>query len=104
MMWPLLAAGIAGGIGLVALVVAVRTARRGSEQMKGRTTALRCSRCGIDWPHDVGDYGQCPVCLEPTDVIAGKGVDPLDGREARSIKLHHEFERFYAARESKRAA
>ena len=67
-------------------------------------TALRCRLCGINWPPDVRDYACCPACLEPTVALVGDGAKPLDWYEARSIRLHHEFERFYEARERERAA
>lgn len=98
--------GLVAGIGVMMLVLAIRSAPRGNLRPEARRgdpspeptgCGLRCSLCGIDWPANAGDYGRCPVCLEPTDLIGGDGVHPLDCIQARSIKLHHEFERFYAA-------
>jgi len=97
MTWALFAVGVGAGMGAALLVVAIRNALRAGGALRVKPAgALRCSLCGINWPYDVDHYGRCPVCLRPTD--AGTGVEPLDPREARSIRLHHEFDRFYAAR------
>lgn len=88
--------GLGAGIGLLAIVLAVHGARH-EDRPKARHRALRCSRCGIDWPPTPIEYDRCPVCLEPTSLIAGTGLRPLEPSEARSIRLHHEFERFYVA-------
>jgi hypothetical protein len=86
-------------MGAALLGFAIRNALRAGGALRVKPAgALRCSLCGINWPCDVDHYGRCPVCLRPTDAVAGTGVEPLDPREARSIRLHHEFDRFYAAR------
>lgn len=99
MTWALLAVGIGAALGFAMLVMAIRNAmREGESRCANSTGALRCSICAVDWPLDIDQYGNCPMCLLPTDAIVGTGVEPLDPREARSIRLHHDFERFYAAR------
>ena len=62
--------------------------------------AYRCSICGTDWPL-TGAYNECPECQEPTGHI-GDGK-PLSAQEAKSKKLHAEFERFYEDWDAKRA-
>jgi hypothetical protein len=55
-------------------------------------------RCGIgceSWPDD-DEYAVCPRCGEETERY--RNLNPLDEDEARSIKLHLEFEEFYEAR------
>jgi hypothetical protein len=91
--------GLGAGVGAVALALAIRSARGapGDDSSPATSSALRCSICGTDWPPYFHDYGRCPTCLEPTAPICGSGVRPLDARQARSIRLHHEFDRFYAA-------
>ena len=89
--------GLAGGIGAMALVLTIRGVRQSSPPPTITTSALRCSTCGVDWPPHARDYARCPACLKPTDLVGGNGVRPLDLTEARSIRLHHEFERFYTA-------
>lgn len=91
--------GIGAGIGLTTLGITVRNSLIIATPTNLRPSALRCPRCGIDWPRDARDYGRCPACLLPTHAVEGRGAQPLDRRAARSIRLHHEFERFYAARE-----
>jgi hypothetical protein len=99
MTWALFAVGVGAGMGAALLGFAIRNAvRAGGSRTTSSAGALRCSVCAINWPYDVGQYRRCPVCLSATDVIAGTGVEPLDPREVRSIRLHHEFDRFYAAR------
>lgn len=88
--------GLGAGIGLVLLALAVRAARGEDRAPPATGVALRCSMCDIDWPPSARDYGRCPACLGPTDAIGGSGVRALDPAQARSIRLHHEFERFYA--------
>jgi hypothetical protein len=88
--------GLGAGIGATALALAIRTAPTDNPEPQSTTSALRCSICGTDWPPHAHDYGRCPACLEPTAAICGNGVQPLDPTEARSIRLHHEFDRFYA--------
>jgi len=90
--------GIGAGVGMMMLGLAVRRAMLDGSPPKAATAALRCSICGVNWPANERDYGRCPACLEPTDLIGDGGIQPLDARQARSIRLHHEFERFYAAR------
>jgi hypothetical protein len=63
------------------------------------TATLRCSACGIDWPPDFRDCDPCPLCCEPTEVIVCGGFQPVESREERSLRLHDQFERFYAARQ-----
>jgi hypothetical protein len=89
--------GVGAGIGAMALALAIRSARTDSRWAHTASSALRCSTCGTDWPAHAHDYERCPACLEPTAPICGSGVQPLDPMEARSIRLHHEFDRFYAA-------
>jgi len=89
--------GVGAGIGVVALALAIRSAQADARGAHTPSWALRCSTCGTDWPAHAPDYGRCPACLEPTAPISGRGVQPLDPTEARSIRLHHEFDRFYAA-------
>ncbi|HUA47981.1 MAG TPA: hypothetical protein VMA77_22275 [Solirubrobacteraceae bacterium] len=97
--------GLGAGVGAVALVLAIRSALTDDPgPPSSASSALRCSLCGTDWPPHVHDYGRCPACLEPTAPIRGSGVQPLDPGEARSIRLHLEFDRFYAARRGETAA
>ena len=99
MTWALIAVGIGAVIGGTLLGFAIRNAQpTGGSRTINSAGALRCTVCAINWPHDVDQYRHCPVCLTATDAIAGAGAEPLDPRKARSIKLHHEFDRFYAAR------
>jgi hypothetical protein len=104
MTWALFAVAVMACVGLNALLLAVRTARPAGRLVNVGTTTLRCSLCGVDWPHDLKHYGLCPACLEPTHAVAGYGLCPLDVTDARSMMLHYEFDRFYAARERARAA
>ena len=99
--WALLLVGVGAGIGLGALAIAVRNARRAAFPANATMVALRCPVCNVDWPQDPAHYGVCPLCLTSTEAIAGEAADPIDPSEARSIRLHHEFERFYAARGSR---
>lgn len=96
--------GLGAGIGAAALALAVRAARRCASPPRVTASALRCSICGVDWPANAGDYSHCPACLEPTDPVGGIDVHPLGASQARSIRLHHEFERFYAAWKGREAA
>ena len=55
-------------------------------------------RCDIGcetWP-DEPIYSKCAVCGEPTKRYSD--MEPLSAREARSIKLRHEFESYYEKR------
>lgn len=52
----------------------------------------RCSICAINWP-DTNDFKYCPACGEDTGRI--RDIVPIDADDARSRKLHAEFERFY---------
>ena len=90
--------GIAAGVGMMMLALAVHRVMVDGAPPKTTTATLRCSMCGVNWPANERDYGRCPACLEPTDLIGDGGIQPLDAGQARSIRLHHEFERFYAAR------
>lgn len=89
--------GVWGGVGAMALALAVRSSRTRDSVPRIARSALRCSTCAVDWPAHAREYGRCPACLEPTAPLCGSCVEPLDPAEARSIRLHHEFERFYAA-------
>jgi predicted RNA-binding Zn-ribbon protein involved in translation (DUF1610 family) len=82
----LLIALAALAVGLVALVVAVRT-----RVMVG---ALRCSACGVNWPHDQTEYGACPKCGAKT--WSSTSSDPLPKDQARSLKLTALFDRYMA--------
>lgn len=53
--------------------------------------ARRCSICAVNWPDDKG-YRYCPECGEDTGRI--KDITPIDEDEARSRKVHAEFEKF----------
>jgi hypothetical protein len=100
MTWALAVVVSGIGSGFTAIAIAVRSSRPAGERVQAPPpTALRCTMCGVDWPHDLRHYGRCPACLAATDVIACGAFQPVDAHEARSIRLHHEFERFYAARE-----
>jgi hypothetical protein len=98
MTWALAAVGAGACVGFAMLVIAVRNSLRSDRSRAVLGAALRCSLRGIDWPYDPEHYAQCPSCLEPTSPVADDGAQPLEPLEARSIRLHHEFERFYAAR------
>jgi hypothetical protein len=100
----LFAVGLGAGLGGTAFVLAIRTALRAGPKPEITRSALRCSLCGVDWPPYARDYGRCPACLERTDPVCGSGVHSLDPIEARSIRLHHEFERFYASWNTQDAA
>jgi hypothetical protein len=52
----------------------------------------RCSLGCETWPN-TEEYALCPQCGSPTSKF--RGVEPLDEEEARSLKLHFEFEKFY---------
>ncbi len=96
--------GLGAGLGLMTLGLAIRRATREERLPEVTRSALRCSMCAIDWPASPRHYGRCPSCLGPTDPIGGSHVQPLDGVQARSIRLHHEFERFYAGWKGEDAA
>lgn len=109
MVWVAFIVGFAtvGGFGLI--VVSARGAgttggARRVVQFGGLGRAMHCVFCGTDWPPDARAYGRCPACLEPTRAISGFEVTPLDPRRARSLRLHHEFERYCAARDRNNAA
>jgi hypothetical protein len=53
---------------------------------------LRCSICALDWPFRE-EYAECPSCGETTTPFSY--MKPMDDDEARSLKRHYEFERFY---------
>lgn len=55
--------------------------------------AFRCSICALNYPLKK-DYQQCPQCFQETTKF--NNLKPISIDEARSIKLHSEFERFYA--------
>ncbi len=98
MILALATVGVGAGIGFAMIVNAFRSSIC-DRPLRLKSTALRCRTCGIDWPADPAHYGRCPACLTPTAAIAGATAQPLEAGEARSIRLHHEFERFYDARE-----
>lgn len=104
MAWALVAVAVAAGIGLPMIGMAIGRPSRGGRSVQPEGLALRCSICGIDWPPDLAQYRLCPSCLEATHAVVGDGVEPLDSRDARSVRLHLEFERFYAARHQRGAA
>lgn len=54
---------------------------------------LRCSICALNWPVDEDDYSECPQCGQPTSPISN--VKSMPKAEAKSLKLHLDFERFY---------
>jgi hypothetical protein len=63
--------------------------------------ARRCSNCGLNWPDVWKDYRKCPKCegdLDPS------GSDPMEDDEARSLKNHLEFERYWEKWELERFA
>jgi hypothetical protein len=104
MTWALVAVAVAAGMGLPMIAMAVGNSSCCDRSAEAEGIALHCLVCGIDWPHDLAHYRRCPACLEPTNAVSGSGVQPLDQHAARSIRLHHEFERFYVAREQDGAA
>jgi hypothetical protein len=57
----------------------------------GRRCEIGCE----SWP-DEAEYSKCPQCGEETK--RWKNLHPLNADEARSIRLHAEFERYYARR------
>jgi hypothetical protein len=65
------------------------------EDSRGRRSGRRCALGCESWP-DESDYARCPQCGEPTSRYSD--LYPLSSEEARSKKLHIEFERFYEAR------
>ena len=96
--------GVLAGGGFSLIVANARAAARprsviATDHNGLRRLAMRCSDCGIDWPHNRSMYARCPACLGPTQAICGPEVEPLDPGRARSIKLHHEFDRYCAARD-----
>lgn len=63
--------------------------------------ARRCTICANDYP-STNEYKTCPVCEERTSRFSN--ITPMPDDEARSIKLHAEFERYYEQRELAREA
>lgn len=63
--------------------------------------AFRCSRCSTNWPF-ISDYQPCPECGEKTDSIGN--AESIDEAEAKSRKLHADFDRWYDEREGKQLA
>ena len=57
---------------------------------------LRCSNCGVNWPHDVQRFSQCPECKSNTRWGSGDAID-------QSELNHRLFEVFYAWREKQLA-
>jgi hypothetical protein len=47
-----------------------------------------------NWPN-TKEYKQCPICGEPTKLTMGNAATPLSEEDARSIRLHAEFDEFY---------
>jgi hypothetical protein len=64
--------------------------------------ARRCSTCALDWPSDYSAFKTCHKCGGKTDSISNG--NPLDPRDALSLKNHLEFDRFCDARDERRAA
>lgn len=62
----------------------------------GRRCAFGCE----SWPDD-DEYNVCPKCGSETSRY--RNLNPLSEEEARSIKLHIEFEEYYEQREQERA-
>lgn len=61
--------------------------------------SLRCSNCSTWWPPEPEHYGACPQCHGKTwDSTA----DPMDADEARSLRLHLEFDLFCSRRDAER--
>lgn len=62
----------------------------------------RCQICRIDWP-DEREYARCPKCETRTLHLRGDAnARPLPAAKARSMRLHFEFDRYYARREKLR--
>lgn len=55
--------------------------------------SYRCSICTIDWPLKK-EFKRCPQCELTTTRFYN--ITPISSEEAESLKLHAEFERFYA--------
>lgn len=55
------------------------------------TISRRCSICAANWPDDKS-YQPCPECEQETSRI--RDITPMDSDEAKSRKLHAQFERF----------
>lgn len=54
--------------------------------------ARRCSICSLDWP-DSDHYDECPQCEEDTRRFSN--ASPMPDDEAKSLRLHLEFDKFY---------
>lgn len=53
----------------------------------------RCSSGCATWPDD-DEYQVCPVCSESTQRF--RGLTPLNAVDAKSRRLHAEFEHYYS--------
>jgi hypothetical protein len=62
-------------------------------------TAYRCSICGISWPFR-SEYNPCPQCGDHIDRPCN--ATPISEVEAKSLKAHADFERYYEERERKK--
>lgn len=60
--------------------------------------AYRCSTCSHYWPLEK-EYKMCPECLEPCSTF--RNATPMEDDEARSLKLHFDFDRYYEEREER---
>lgn len=63
--------------------------------------ALRCTFCANDYPVH-SDYEICPICEEPTNGF--RNIKAMPNEEARSIKNHADFERYYEEHSRRRKA
>lgn len=63
----------------------------------------RCGICAINWP-DADDYQRCPACGDKTRRVGNASHTHESEEEARSARLHLEFERYWEERESARLA
>ena len=59
--------------------------------------ALRCSGCGIDWPHDLRHYAACPSCEGRTSDMGL--AQPIVAVDALSMKALYDFDRYLQERE-----
>lgn len=54
--------------------------------------ARRCSMCAVNWP-DASEFTYCPECGDDTSRI--REIIPIPYEEAKSRRLHADFERYY---------
>jgi len=78
----------------------VHPRRRAFVMVPSMAGSLHCAECDIHWPRVYALYKACPECGRVC-VMMAMG-QPIPETEARSRRLHAEFERFYQARESRR--